>query len=283
MTDRLGRIAPDELEAGLTDLAAALAFPPTPDIATAVSSRLRAPLRAHRPVALPPPLRRSVPRSLLLAAALALLIVGGALAVRFGLDLLSIEFGPVPSTAPRPTEAPGPGTGASPGAPTPGLPGTGLGLGEPLTLEAARAAATWDLRTPIGLGPPEAVYLGSASLRGQVAFVYAPRAALPASDLLGGAGLLVTQNRGEPDDGLAHKLAETGQATVELVSVNGAPGVWISGRPHFFWYLAEDGSVIQESRRLVGDTLAWEVDGVLYRIEGAIDLAQALEIARSLR
>ena len=44
-----------------------------------------------------------------------------------------------------------------------------------------------------------------------------------------------------------------------------------------------DGEFIDDSRRLVGDTLAWERDGVLYRIEGAITLERALEIAASMR
>jgi hypothetical protein len=116
-----------------------------------------------------------------------------------------------------------------------------------------------------------------------VSFVYAPRDDLPASTLLRGAGLLVTQNQGESDAGLARKIVDTSLATVEQVDVDGSPGVWISGGEHVFWYLAPDGAFIQESSRLVGDTLAWERDGVLYRIEGAITLSRALEIARSMR
>jgi hypothetical protein len=117
-----------------------------------------------------------------------------------------------------------------------------------------------------------------------VAFVYAPRADLAASDLLEGTGLLITQNRGLPDEGLAHKIVATSAASVVAVDVDGAPGIWISGAPHLFWYFAPDGrTVIDESRRLVGDTLAWERDGILYRIEGAITLERALEIAASMR
>ena len=84
MSDRLGPMPHDQLETELADLAMALAFPPTPDLAAAVGSRLRAPLAnpGARPRLLP--FRRSVRRSLLLAAALVLLVVGGALAVRFG-------------------------------------------------------------------------------------------------------------------------------------------------------------------------------------------------------
>jgi hypothetical protein len=150
-------------------------------------------------------------------------------------------------------------------------------------LEEADSAAAFDILVPQDLGRPDAVYVGGAALRGQVAFVYSPRADIPVSDLLEGAGLLVTQNHGGPDGGLAHKIADTSGATVEAVEVDGAPGVWISGQPHIFWYVAPDGTFIQESRRVVGDMLAWESDGVLYRIEGTITLARALEIARSMR
>lgn len=283
MSDRVGPMARDDVEARLADLATALAFPPTPDLAAAVAARLRAPSGSIGGRPRPLPVRRSVPRSLLLAAGLALLVVGGAFAVRFGLELLSIEFGPVPSASPSPSDPAGPATGPPPSAESPGQPGADLGLGRPLTLEQARAAAPFELLVPAALGTPDVVYLGGPTLRGQVAFVYASRDDLPASPLLDGAGLLVTQNRGEPDAGLAHKLANAGLATVKSVDVESAPGVWISGQPHVFWYLAPDGFFIEESRRLVGDTLAWERGGVLYRIEGAITVAEALQIARSMR
>jgi hypothetical protein len=262
----------DDLEARLADLAGALAFPPTPDLAAAVGSELRAQARgpeARRPlIAFPPTVRRS----LLLAAALALLVVGTALAVRYGLELLSIRFGPVPTAAP--TTAPSSSSGAS---------GEALDLGRRVTLEEADEAAPFDVLLPEVLGRPDAIYLGGARLRGQVSFVYAPRADLPESSLLDGAALLVTQNSGTADAGVANKIADSSRATVEPVDVDGSPGVWISGEPHLFWYVAPDGTYIEESRRLVGDTLAWERDGILYRLEGAINLPRALEIARSMR
>ena len=245
----------NSLELRLADLATVVEFPRTPDLAAAVASRLRAP----RVV----PFQRTLRRSLLLAAALVLLVVGGALAVRFGLDLLSIEFGPVPS----PTFSPG----------------TSLRLGHPVSLEEATDSADFDVLIPAALGPPDAVYDGGIALRGQVAFVYAPRPDLPAAELLDDAGLLITQNAGRVDEGLAHKIVSSSAATVVAIDVNGARGLWISGAPHIFWYLAPNGQFIDESRRLVGDTLAWERDGVLYRIEGAITLERALEIALSMR
>ena len=136
---------------------------------------------------------------------------------------------------------------------------------------------------PAALAPPDAVYLGGPTLRGQVALVYDADDGLPPSDLLDGAGLLLTQNRGSADGGLANKLVQSGAASVERVDVGGSPGVWITGEPHVFWYLAPDRTYIEDNRRLVGDTLAWERDGILYRIEGALSLDEALAIATSLR
>lgn len=259
----------DSLELRLADLAKVVVFPPTPDLATAVGMRLR----THAGIPARPRMfdfQRSVRRSLLLAAALVLLVVGGALAIRYGLELLSIEFGPVPTlVTPSPSHSPD-------------AVGAGLRLGQRSTLEEATDSADFEVLIPVALGLPDAVYDGGIALRGQVAFVYAPRADLPAADLLDGAGLLITQNAGRADDGLARKIVDSSAASVEVVVVDGAPGVWISGAPHIFWYLAPDGEFINESGRLIGDTLAWERDGVLYRIEGAITLERALEIASSL-
>ena len=265
-----------DLEAQLADLAGALAFPPTPDLAKAVGARLRVPATG------PIPFRRSMRRSLLLAAALTILVVGGVLAARYGLELLDIRFGPVPTMTPAPSAA-----GPTPAASAPV--GASLLLGQRVTLEDVLALSSMRVLVPAELGPPDLIYAGGAILRGQIAFLYAPRADLPLSGLLGGAGLLITQARGELDTGLVQKLLDTELATVQFVDVGGGPGVqaargvWISGGPHVFWYLAPDGQVIEESRRFVGDTLAWERDGVLYRIEGNVALERALEIAESMR
>lgn len=277
MSDRRSPDGVADLETALADLATAVAFPSTPDLAAVVGVRLRAP-QLSGPRSRPG--TRSLRRSLLLAAALVLLAVGAALAVRLGLDLLSIETGPIPTESSSPS-AP---AVASPAisSPAPAL-GAGLGLGSLQRLDEARAAAPFEIRVPAALGPPDAIYIGGADLRGQVSFVYAADDVLPASSLLGGAGLLVTQNEGEADEGLASKLVDAGLASIEPVVIDGARGIWIGGEPHVFWYLAPDGAVLQGSRRLVGDTLIWERDDVLYRIEGAIPRERAMEIAASMR
>ena len=263
MIERLGLATLPELEAALLDLGTAVDLPPTPDLATAVGTRLRAaptasPAPSEPATAAteprPRPVIRSMRRSLLLAAAITLLLVGAALGVRFGLDLLEIEFGPLPS--PSPTTSAGPEGSVRPTARIDA--GTRLRVGESSTLEAASAEAAFPLLVPEALGPPDEVYLGGPSLRGQVAFGYRPRADLPADDLLAGLGLLVTQNKGQFDQGMVHKLIDAQLGIVVPVDVDGAPGFWMAGDPHVFWYLAPDGTTIQESQRRVGDTLAWE-------------------------
>jgi hypothetical protein len=290
MIERLGLATVPELESALRDLGSVVDMPPTRDLATAVGDRLRAMATAGpMPSAMAPttieprrlPVIRSVRRSLLLAAAIAILVVGAALGVRFGLDLLEIEFGPVPSISVPPASVASPGASARP---TPRIDaGARLSLGSVSTLEEAAADADFPLLVPDVLGPPDEVYMGGSALRGQVAFGYRPRADMPKQGLLAGLGLLVTQNRGEFDQGMVHKLIDTELGIVVPVDVDGAPGFWMAGAPHVFWYFAPDGTIIQESERRVGDTLAWERDGILYRIEGAASKERAVEIARSMR
>ncbi len=276
MIERLGLSTVADLEAALLDLGTAVEMPPTPDLAAIAGARLRA---VGTPSALPTRTVRSVRRSLLLAAALALLLTGAALGVRFGSSLLRIDFGPAPSSTPSTSATPS----SAPGASAPAGLGVALGLGTRTTLDAVTADSDFPIQIPAELGPPDAVFRGGDTLRGQIAFVYAPRPGIPASQLLGGAALLVTQNRGDVDEGLVNKLVDSGLGRVTRVKVGSDDGYWFSGQPHVFWYLAEDGSVIEESRRLVGNTLVWQHRDVLYRIEGDIGQDAALEIAASLR
>ena len=42
---------------------------------------------------------------------------------------------------------------------------------------------------------------------------------------------------------------------VTPVTVGGNPGYWISGPPHFFYYVDPSGKDVDDSHRIVGDTL----------------------------
>ena len=109
-------------------------------------------------------------------------------------------------------------------------------------------------------------------------------ASCPASELLAGSGLLLTQNRGDVDEGLVNKLVGSDRGTVTRVDVGGDEGYWFAGEPHMV--LVPRGG--RHGRRgqpsaWSANTLAWQRGDILYRIEGAIDLERALEIAASLR
>ena len=65
--------------------------------------------------------------------------------------------------------------------------------------------------------------------------------------------------------------------------VSGEPGFWISGAPHGFFLVCYDaGECRQERYRLAGNVLLWEQDGVTLRLESALTLEDALDIAESV-
>ena len=269
----------EQLEAALRDLAPQLEYPVTPDLAASVSERVRTERPpARRPwAALEWVFRPGVPfrRSVVLAIAALLLAVGAAVAIQLGLRGLPIVF--VPSLPPAPPTATTPI--GSPGA---GLPGSTLLIGEPSTLEAARAAADFPVRlaTLPELGAPDAVYIGRTRAGARVELVYRARPGLPDAGA-SGVGLLITQFKGRTEPELMKKVAGPG-TVIEPVRVNGAPGYWITGRPHALIYRV-DGEGEEEPYRLVGDVLIWEQDGVIYRIESALGRDATVRIAESMR
>lgn len=58
-------------------------------------------------------------------------------------------------------------------------------------------------------------------------------------------------------------------------------GIWISGEPHAVLFLSEEGRVQEDSGRLVGNSLLWEMGVLTLRLEGVPDLERAIEIAES--
>ncbi len=66
------------------------------------------------------------------------------------------------------------------------------------------------------------------------------------------------------------------------VLVGDDPGAWITGARHEVVYRNAQGEVLHETRRLVGNVLIWERDGITFRLEGAGTRAEALSVARNL-
>lgn len=80
------------------------------------------------------------------------------------------------------------------------------------------------------------------------------------------------------DDSLLVKSLGPDSAIVE-VDVDGHSGVWIDGAPHEL--VVEDGDGAIVTRRFAGNTLLWQVDDTLYRLEGSDTMLSALAVARS--
>ena len=263
----------DALERALVDLAAHIDFPPTPNLADSVAATLAA---QPEPRSTPRTWLRSpwrplvVRRSVVLAIALTLLLVGAAIGLRLGFPGLRIV--PVSSLPPVPSASlpPGPDSEAR------------LGLGELTTLQAARSAVPFTVRVPQApeLGTPDAVYLGYPPPSGRVELVYRVRPGFPSAGP-SGIGLLVTQFQGHTGRDYINKMIGGG-TSLEFVSVQGVPGYWISGREHVLFY-ESDGDVRDAPGRLVGNALIWERDGVIFRIESSLPKETVLGIAASLR
>lgn len=247
------------LDRELTLLGAQIAIPATPPIARAVAVALqqqRAPSRLG--------LRLS--RGLVLAIMATLLLVG--IAAALGIALGGIRF-VIGSGTPAPLP---PGVAAD------------RGLGRLVSLDEAPSAVSFQIRFPAGtaLGEPDHVYVSTlVPTGGRVALVYGDRPGFPA-DPKSSVGVLITEFRADIGPDSFEKLIQQG-VRVEEVTVNGATGYWVAGGQHFYYYRNADGAVVDDTMRLVGDTLIWEEAGLTLRIEGAPSLAAAQELAAALR
>ena len=258
------------LEIELRSLGAALGVPvPSAGFAAAVMARIEneAPRRERPPLFPFPRVRRSV---LLAIAATLILAAVAAAAIGFNLPGLRILFGPPPSLQPSST----------PHGSAEGLPGSLLGLGSVVSLEDAQSQVDFELTMPTdpNLGPPAATYIRL----GRVALVWAPSAALPATSEDPEIGLLLNEFHGTYDTEIVEKLIHEG-TRVEQITVDGAPGYWIFGAPHFFAYIDEAGQRMEDTYRSVGQTLVWTRDGITYRLETGLDRDAAIRLAASLR
>lgn len=249
-----------DLEQQLSALAGAIEWPPTPQLI----------------VPIPLPARRGGPgwgRSFAFAAAAALLIVATLLAYTptreaiaswVNLHVVVHRVQELPTPSPRPS----------------GSLGQRLGLGSATTLDHAQASVTWQVRVPQSLGKPDEVYFNRPPSGGEVTLVYAQHSGIPVSGLTG-VSVLVTEARGAVNENFFQKFLGP-DATVEQVTVRGRPGYWISGHPHEVAFSDANGDVYVESLRLATNTLIFDDNGTVVRIEGDMTRAQALQIASSI-
>jgi hypothetical protein len=269
------------LDLALRELAPSIAWPAPvsgpSDVASRVRQRLVA-VGATGPAARSGPLdwlrARPVRRGLLVAIALLLVLAAVAGAVGLGVPGIRIIFGgPTPSFASPTAPAASPKAGASNPL------GIGLGLGTAVSLEDAERIGGFDLTLPTDpqIGPPDQAYV----FVNRVALVWSERPGLPA-DADSGVALVLNEFLGSVDRGYYEKALES-ETKVTPVTVDGHPGYWISGQPHFFYYVDPSGRPVDDSHRMVGDTLIWSDGDVTFRIESQLGMDEAIRLAESLR
>jgi len=71
-------------------------------------------------------------------------------------------------------------------------------------------------------------------------------------------------------------------STVRPVDFDGVHAYWIEGSPHALFFEIGQDQVEQDTLRLATNTLLWERDGHVYRLEADVSLETAVEIARSI-
>jgi hypothetical protein len=243
------------LERALRALGPELAYPETPPLVPAVTTRLTAE-RAGRPTTLGRPLLRDR-RVLVLAAVAALALLAIAAAARFVLGAAEIRVRPTPS----------PTVVAPPFAPE--------ALGEPLPLGELEAAAGSPIGLPAG-PPPDAAYLfegPSGSDGALLAWAASERyPAIPGTPW----GLVLVQVEG---DGTAILKTTGNVEDVRIVRIDGRRAFWLE-EPHALDVRTTAG---YERFSVEGNVLIWAEGGITYRLETSLGLAEAQELAGSLR
>ena len=280
-----GPMRTPDLEAELRALAGAIDWPPTPDLAAAVSRRLAA--EAAAPPAVPRwPAWPRLGRAFVLAIVLLLVVVAIAAAIVFGLPGLRIAFSSDPLPSPNvPVMTAAASAAAAPSASASARPpGAGLALGTPVSLEVAAERLGRPLLIPSAVDrPPDAAYVESVRGTPIVTLVWRAGQDLPPLTTSSDVGLLVSQFPAMLDEALLEKILRQGETTVERLDVGGNPAFWVSGVEHILWFRRADGDVVETFVRLVGDTLAVEVDGTVVRIETSGGREGAIAMAESLR
>jgi hypothetical protein len=155
-----------------------------------------------------------------------------------------------------------------------------LRLGEPTTLDGARALMPIVLPTVDGLEAPNEVWF-DAKAGGVTSLVYESGPVLPEARHTDGIGLLVQEFTGDSRPFIAKYV--TSEARARRVAVGPYEGVFISGGDHALFYEDPAGVDARDDGRLVGNALIFQRERLTIRIEGDLSLDRMVEIAESLR
>lgn len=238
-----------ELERRLVTLGRELDYPPTPAFERVYEPR-RAGLARLRPLAL--------------AFVVVLAIAGAVLALSPGARSAFLEiFHLRGATVERVEELPRiRATGTVPGT----VPAERLDFGQLVSREEAERRVGFAL---LDLGEPDGIFVREDRL---ASVVYGdpkrPR-------------LVLSQFRGSVWEGFVKKMGSR-KTRIDRVSVNGAPGLFISGGEHLVMFRDEKGEITDEPTYLAGTVLLWNRGPLLLRLEGDLTHDEALELAESV-
>lgn len=154
-----------------------------------------------------------------------------------------------------------------------------LGLGSSMALTEAISRTGLPNPTPLLLGDPQSIHVVQPPEAGQIVLVYAPSDLVPQSTVIG-VGALVSVMPAKIEEGLFAKMLGD-VATVRSVDVDGAAGYWIEGSPHQLFFQIGD-EIQTDTLRLATNTLLWQREGYVYRLEADVSLQTALRIAGSV-
>jgi len=249
-----------DLERALFDVAEHLDHPAGDALADAVRRRLAAPTRlADRAT------DRS--RSLLAVAAVFIVIVMAALAIPSSRHAIADWLG---IGAIEVRRSGGPAVSTAPGVrPVPGVPGVtspGDDVVSPRNLAAARELVDFTVAT-----------LHDASA-GRLARIEVDRRPTGGLLVLDYGRFTLVEVAAKPE--IIAKLIDR-TATVERVTVEGEPGLWIAGA-HEIAYQTRSGAVATDTIRRSGPVLIWALGGLTLRLEGFDTLVAAQKVAASI-
>lgn len=275
------------LEAGLRDLADAIAYPAASAALVAiVGARLRDTRPGAGRVWLPGDRSRRVRVAFLLAAALVVLLAAVVAAAVIGLPGIRIVFQERPMSSPSATVVASP----APVSPSPAGPtalGGSLFLGDPIQPAGLDVAAGRHVLRPTRLPAPATAWIDRGPALPVVSLVWPASPTLPDTAANGsttptGIGAILTEIPATIEEPYLGKVIGTG-GTVERVSVGGQPGFWISGAPHELVLVDRNGQGISSTTRLAGSSLLWMHDGQTLRLETGLDRARAIALGTSVR
>lgn len=293
--ERRGDRFDEFFEERLHQTAAAFQYPPTPDVAAAISRNL---ISQERPAEKYVEHRRRVRLAWVLVAILALLAalasvpqVRAAVVEFFQIGAIRLFVGePTPTATPLATDAPAVGAAQSSTSDQAGTPpaimvpatataipeigATVPNLSGETTLEEAEREIGRQLKTPtypIDIGPPDRVFVQDLGL---------PVAVLVWLEESQDTVMLSLHVLPSSDSPFGVKSDIT---VVETSEVNGQEAYWVTGS-HFLEFFDAQGRAVFDSIRLVeGNVLIWTEADLTYRLETNMSLEEAVRTAESLR